>query len=139
MFEKIFKLSERNTDIKTEVVAGVTTFMTMAYILILQPLFMSHAGMDFGAVTVVTILVTAIFTLFMAFYSNLPFVLAPAMGSNAFMAYTLVLGGIVTWQTALGMVFISGIVFLLLTVLGLREVIVKMIPKSLKLSIGAIW
>ncbi len=138
MLERLFKLSERNTDIKTEVVAGVTTFMTMAYILILQPLFMSKAGMDFGAVTVVTILLTAAFTLFMAFYTNLPFALAPAMGSNAFLAFTLVLGGIVNWQTAIGMVFISGIAFLLLTVLGLREVIVKMIPKSLKLAIGAL-
>ena len=138
MLEKIFKLSERNTTVKTEIIAGVTTFMTMAYILILQPLFMSKAGMDFGAVTVVTILLTSVFTLFMAFYTNLPFALAPAMGSNAFMAFTLVLGGIVNWQTAIGMVFISGTVFLLLTVFGLREVIVKMIPKSLKIAIGAL-
>ena len=138
MLERIFKLSERNTTVKTEVIAGVTTFMTMAYILILQPLFMSKAGMDFGAVTVVTILLTSVFTLFMGLYTNLPFALAPAMGSNAFMAFTLVLGGVVNWQTAIGMVFISGVVFLLLTVLGLREVIVKMIPKSLKLAIGAL-
>ena len=138
MLEKLFKLSERETNVKTEVIAGVSTFMTMAYILILQPLFMSKAGMDFGAVTVVTIILTAVFTLFMAFYTNLPFALAPAMGSNAFFSFTLVLGGIVTWEQALGMVFISGVLFLLLTVLGLRELIVKMIPKNLKLAIGAL-
>ena len=138
MLDKLFKLSDRNTDVKTEVIAGISTFMTMAYILILQPLFMSKAGMDFGAVTVVTILSTAVFTLFMAFYTNLPFALAPAMGSNAFFAFTLVLGGIVTSEQALGMVFISGVLFLILTLLGLRELIVKMIPKNLKLAIGAL-
>ncbi|QZY56067.1 NCS2 family permease [Crassaminicella profunda] len=135
--ERIFKLKERHTDIRTEVTAGLTTFMTMAYILIVQPSFMKAAGMDVGAVTVVTALLSGIFTLFMAFYTNLPFALAPAMGSNAFFAFTLVAGGLVTWQQGLGMVFISGIIFLLLTFLGLREVIVKLIPKNIKLAIGA--
>lgn len=93
--------------------------------------------MDVGAVTVVTAILSAIFSLFMGLYTNLPFALAPAMGSNAFFAFTLVAGGVVSWQTGLGMVFISGVVFLLLSVLGLREVIVKLIPKNVKLAIGA--
>lgn len=93
--------------------------------------------MDVGAVTVVTAILSAIFSLFMGLYANLPFALAPAMGSNAFFAFTLVAGGVVSWQTGLGMVFISGVVFLLLSVLGLREVIVKLIPKNVKLAIGA--
>ncbi len=111
--------------------------MTMAYILVVQPSFMGAAGMDVGAVTVVTAILSAIFSLFMGLYANLPFALAPAMGSNAFFAFTLVAGGVVSWQTGLGMVFISGVVFLLLSVLGLREVIVKLIPKNVKLAIGA--
>ncbi|MDB2087235.1 NCS2 family permease [Clostridium paraputrificum] len=117
--------------------AGIVTFMTMAYILVVQPSFMGAAGMDVGAVTVVTAILSAIFSLFMGLYANLPFALAPAMGSNAFFAFTLVAGGVVSWQTGLGMVFISGVVFLLLSVLGLREVIVKLIPKNVKLAIGA--
>lgn len=111
--------------------------MTMAYILVVQPSFMGAAGMDVGAVTVVTAILSAIFSLFMGLYTNLPFALAPAMGSNAFFAFTLVAGGVVSWQTGLGMVFISGVIFLLLSVLGLREVIVKLIPKNVKLAIGA--
>ncbi|WP_287619483.1 NCS2 family permease [Clostridium sp.] len=105
--------------------------------LVVQPSFMGAAGMDVGAVTVVTAILSAIFSLFMGLYTNLPFALAPAMGSNAFFAFTLVAGGVVSWQTGLGMVFISGVVFLLLSVLGLREVIVKLIPKNVKLAIGA--
>ena len=136
MLEKLFKLSQHKTNVKTEVAAGITTFMTMAYILIVQPTFMSAAGMDIGAVTVVTALLSAIFSILMGLYTNLPFVLAPAMGSNAFFAYTLVAGGIVSWQTALGMVFISGVLFILLTALGLREVIVSLIPKNVKLAIS---
>lgn len=136
MMEKIFNFKERNTNVKTEITAGITTFMTMAYILVLQPMFMGAAGMDFGAVTVVTAILSAIFSIFMGIYTNLPFALAPAMGSNAFFAYTLVAGGIVNWETGLGMVFISGVIFIILTVLGLREVIVNLIPKNIKYSIG---
>ncbi|WP_207644580.1 NCS2 family permease [Clostridium nigeriense] len=134
--EKIFKFKERNTNIKTEVTAGITTFMTMAYILVLQPMFMSAAGMDVGAVTVVTAMLSAVFSIFMGIYTNLPFALAPAMGSNAFFAYTLVAGGVVNWETGLGMVFISGVIFILLTIFGLREVIVNLIPKNIKYAIG---
>lgn len=133
---KIFKFKERNTNVKTEITAGITTFMTMAYILVLQPMFMGAAGMDVGAVTVVTAILSAVFSIFMGIYTNLPFALAPAMGSNAFFAYTLVAGGIVNWETGLGMVFISGVIFIILTVLGLREVIVNLIPKNIKYSIG---
>lgn len=136
MLEKFFKLEKHGTNVKTEVTAGITTFMTMAYILVVQPMFMSAAGMDVGAVTVVTAVLGAVFSIFMGLYTNLPFALAPAMGSNAFFAYTLVAGGIVDWQTGLGMVFISGIAFIILTVLGLREVIVNLIPKNIKYAIG---
>ena len=136
MIEKLFKLKERDTNIKTEVTAGITTFMTMAYILVLQPMFMGAAGMDVGAVTVVTAILSAVFSIFMGLYTNLPFALAPAMGSNAFFAYTLVAGGVVNWETGLGMVFISGVVFILLTIFGLREVIVNLIPKNIKYAIG---
>lgn len=111
MLEKFFKLEKHGTNVKTEVTAGITTFMTMAYILVIQPMFMSAAGMDVGAVTVVTAVLGAVFSIFMGLYINLPFALAPAMGSNAFFAYTLVAGGIVDWQTDLRMVFISGIAF----------------------------
>lgn len=135
--EKTFKLKEHNTNVKTEVMAGITTFMTMAYILVVHPFFMSTAGMDIGAVTTITALFTGVFTLLMALYTNLPYALAPAMGSNAFFAFTLVAGGIVTWEVGLGMVFVSGAIFVLLTVFGLREVIVKMVPKNIKLAIGA--
>lgn len=136
MLERLFKLKDHKTNVKTEIAAGITTFMTMAYILIVQPTFMSAAGMDIGAVTVVTALLSAVFSILMGLYTNLPFVIAPAMGSNAFFAYTLVAGGIVSWQTALGMVFISGVLFILLTVLGLREVIVSLIPKNVKHAIS---
>lgn len=137
MLERLFKLKENKTNVKTEVVAGIVTFMTMAYILMLQPMFMESAGMDYGAVTVATALISAIFTFIMGVYTNLPFALAPAMGSNAFFAYTLVQGGIVNWQTAMGMVFISGVLFLILSILGLREMIVKTIPKNIKFAISA--
>lgn len=136
MIEKLFKLKENNTSVRTEVTAGITTFMTMAYILVVQPMFMGAAGMDVGAVTVVTAILGAVFSIFMGIYTNLPFALAPAMGSNAFFAYTLVSAGVVTWETGLGIVFISGVAFLILTVLGLREVIVNLIPKNVKYAIG---
>ncbi|MGL5693764.1 MAG: NCS2 family permease [Peptostreptococcaceae bacterium] len=136
MLENLFKLKQHNTDVKTEITAGITTFMTMAYILVVQPMFMGAAGMDVGAVTVVTAILAAVFSIFMGLYTNLPFALAPAMGSNAFFAYTLVAGGIVTWETGLGMVFISGVAFIVLTLLGLREVIVNLIPKNIKYAIG---
>lgn len=134
--ESFFNLKDRNTSIKTELTAGVATFMTMAYILAVQPSLMAAAGMDVGAVTVATALISGIFSIFMGLYANLPFALAPAMGSNIVFAYTLVASGQATWQQGLGMTFISGCVFILLTILGLREVIVKSIPKNVKIAIG---
>ncbi|MCR1899726.1 NCS2 family permease [Irregularibacter muris] len=137
LLEKVFQLSKHNTNVRTEMTAGVTTFMTMGYVLIVQSNMMADAGMDSGAVTTVTALLAGVFTLIMGLYANLPFALAPAMGSNAFFAYTLVAGGMVTWQEGLGMVFVSGIIFLGLTLLGLREMIVKFIPKNVKIAIGS--
>ncbi|MGL5100177.1 MAG: NCS2 family permease, partial [Fusobacteriaceae bacterium] len=134
--DSFFKLSENNTSVTTEITAGITTFMTMAYILIVQPLFMSAAGMDTGAVTIVTALLSAVFSIIMGLYTNRPFAMAPAMGGNAFFAYTLVSTGMVTWEIGIGMVFLSGIGFLLLTLLGLREIIVRAIPRNLKFAIG---
>ena len=134
--DSYFQLSRYNTTISTEITAGITTFMTMAYILIVQPLFMNAAGMDVKAVTIVTALLSAAFSIVMGLYTNRPFAMAPAMGGNAFFAYTLVAGGMVNWQIAMGMVFLSGIGFLILTVFGLRELIVEAIPRNLKFAIG---
>lgn len=134
--DSYFQLSKYNTNISTEITAGITSFMTMAYILIIQPMFMSAAGMNVQAVTIVTAVLSAFFSILMGLYTNRPFVMAPAMGSNAFFAYTLVAGGMVTWQVAMGMVFLSGIIFLLLTIFGLRGLIVEAIPKNLKFAIG---
>ncbi|MGL5355529.1 MAG: NCS2 family permease [Cetobacterium sp.] len=134
--DSYFQLSNYNTTISTEITAGITTFMTMAYILIVQPMFMSAAGMDVKAVTIVTALLSAVFSIVMGLYTNRPFAMAPAMGGNAFFAYTLVAGGLVSWEVAMGMVFLSGIGFLLLTIFGLRGLIVEAIPKNLKFAIG---
>lgn len=131
-----FKLDTFNTSIGTEITAGLTTFMTMAYILIVQPTFMKDAGMDIKAVTVVTAILSAAFSIIMGLYTNRPFAMAPAMGGNAFFAYTLVASGMVDWQTAMGMVFFSGVGFLILTIFGLRGLIVEAIPKNLKYAIG---
>ena len=109
--ERTFKLSEHNTDVKTEVLAGITTFMTMAYILVVNPMILADAGMDKGAVFVATALAAAIATFVMGFLANYPFALAPGMGLNAFFAYTVVLGMGYTWQFALMAVFIEGIIF----------------------------
>ncbi len=134
--EKLFKLQQRGTNIKTEVIAGVTTFLTMAYILIVNPLILSDAGMDMGAVFTATALSSAIATLVMAFAANLPFALAPGMGLNAFLAYTVVLGMGYSWQLALTAVFVEGIIFILLTIFNIREAIVNCIPANLKKAIS---
>ncbi|MGL5126098.1 MAG: NCS2 family permease [Fusobacteriaceae bacterium] len=136
ILDNYFKLSENHTSVSTEITAGITTFMTMAYILIVQPMFMNAAGMDTKAVTIVTAILSAIFSIVMGLYTNRPFAMAPAMGGNAFLAYTLVASGAVTWEVGMGMVFLSGIGFLLLTIFGLREIIVTAIPKNLKFAIG---
>ncbi|SMP44383.1 NCS2 family permease [Anoxynatronum buryatiense] len=134
--EKTFKLKEHHTDTKTEILAGITTFMTMAYILIVNPLILSDAGMDFGAVFTATALSSIIATLVMAFYANYPFALAPGMGLNAFFAYGIVLGMGYSWQMALAAVFIEGIIFILLTMFNVREAIVKAIPLNLKHAVS---
>lgn len=134
--EKTFKLKEHHTDTKTELLAGVTTFMTMAYILIVNPLILSDAGMDFGAVFTATAVSSIIATLVMAFYANYPFALAPGMGLNAFFAYGIVLGMGYSWEMALAAVFIEGLIFIALTLLNVREAIVKAIPINLKHAVS---
>lgn len=136
--DKFFRISERNSTISTELGAGLATFMTMSYILVVHPMLLSDANMPTKAVYTVTALSTFIFTFLMGIYAKLPFALAPAMGSNAFFAYTLVASGQFTWQQGLALNFISGIIFLVLSIFSFREVIVKFIPKSLKLGIGAV-
>ncbi len=134
--EKLFKLKEHNTSVKTEVVAGVTTFLTMAYILIVNPQILSNTGMDMGGVFTATALSAAIATLVMAFAANLPFALAPGMGLNAFFAFTVVLTMGYSWQFALTAVFLEGIIFIILTLLNVREAIINCIPANVKRAIS---
>ena len=134
--EKFFKLREHGTNVKTEFLAGVTTFMTMAYILAVNPLILSAAGMDAGAVFVATALSACLGTLIMAFSSNYPFVLAPGMGLNAFFAYTVVGQMGYSWQVALGAVFLEGILFLILSLTNVREAIFNCIPPALKFGVS---
>ncbi|SKC54181.1 NCS2 family permease [Maledivibacter halophilus] len=137
MIEGFFKLSKNNTNVKTEIMAGITTFMTMAYILVVNPLTLKDAGMNFGAVFTATALSAVIATLVMAFVANLPFALAPGMGLNAFFAYTVVLGSLqVSWEFALTAVFLEGIIFIILTFLNVREAIINAIPLSLKKAVS---
>ncbi|WP_455538793.1 NCS2 family permease [Terrisporobacter sp.] len=135
--EKIFKLKEHNTDVKTEVMAGTTIFMTMAYILVVNPMVLSASGMDYGAVFVATALSAAIATFFMGILANYPIGLAPGMGLNVFFANTIVLQMGYSWQFALMAVFIEGIIFILLTVTSLREKIIECIPLNLKFAVTA--
>ena len=152
--DSFFKLSENSTDVKTEIMAGITTFVTMAYIIFVNPSILKLAGMNqqgalgdaaagigfedpiVGAVFVATCIAAAIGTLVMGLFANLPFGLAPGMGLNAFFTYGVVLGLGYTWQEALAAVFISGILFIILTITGLREAIVNALPDSLKRAIG---
>ncbi|WP_352426307.1 NCS2 family permease [Aminomonas paucivorans] len=134
--EKRFHLRERGTDVRTEALAGATTFMTMAYIIFVNPGILSKAGMPFGPVMVATCLASALASLLMAFLANYPIALAPGMGLNAFFAFTVVLGMGVSWQVALAAVFLEGILFILLTLTRLREAVVNTIPLSLKLGIS---
>ena len=134
--EKFFKLKEKNTDVKTEVIAGFTTFMTMAYILAVNPRILGAAGMDAGAVFTATALASAIASFFMAILANLPFVLSAGMGLNAYFSYTVVLGMGYSWETALAAVFVEGIIFILLSLTNVREAIFNAIPKSLKVAVA---
>lgn len=134
MLERLFQLRERNTDVRTEVIAGVTTFLTAAYIVFVNPAILSQTGMDKGALTTVTCLVAGAATLLMALWANAPLMMAPGMGLNAFFTYSLVIGQKVPWQTALGVVFISGALFLVLTWFGLRERLARAIPTTLRIA-----
>ena len=136
MLEKIFKLSENKTDVKTEILAGITTFMTMAYILAVNPSILSAAGMDSGAVFTATALAAFIGTLLMAALANYPFALAPGMGLNAYFAYTVVIGMGYSWQYALTAVFAEGIVFIVLSLTNVREAIFNAIPLNLKSAVS---
>lgn len=137
MLEKFFKLSENKTNVKTEVLAGITTFMTMAYILAVNPDILSATGMDKHAVFTATALSAFIATIVMALVARLPFALAPGMGLNAFFAFTVVLTMGYSWQFALTAVFLEGIIFLLLTIFNIRELIVNAIPLTLKHAVSA--
>lgn len=134
--DNYFKLTENQTDVKTEVIAGITTFITMAYILFVNPDILSVAGMDFNAVFLATTLSAAVGTLIMGFYANIPFAQAPGMGLNAFFTFSVVITLGYTWEQALAIVFLSGILFILLTITGARTAIINAIPASLKHAIG---
>ena len=136
MLEKVFKLSENKTDAKTEILAGITTFMTMAYILAVNPSILSATGMDSGAVFTATALAAFIGTLLMAIFANYPFALAPGMGLNAYFAYTVVLGMGYSWEYALTAVFAEGIIFILLSATNVREAIFNTIPQNLKAAVS---
>lgn len=137
MFEKVFKLKEHNTTVRTEIIGGITTFFAMAYIIFVNPSYLSQAGMDSNAVMVATCLGAAIGTLLTAFMANVPFAQAPGMGLNAFFTFTVCMGMGFTWQQALTIVLISGVLFLIIAVSPLRKMIINSIPACLKSAIGA--
>ena len=137
MLEKLFAFNPKETTVRTEVTAGITTFLTMAYILAVNPNILGETGMDKGALFTTTVLMSALPTIFMGLYAKLPLALAPGMGLNAFFAYTVCLVMGYSWQFALTAVFLEGLVFLLLTVTNLREKIVDVIPNALKNAISA--
>ena len=136
MLSKYFGLSEKQTNFKIELVAGLTTFLTMAYIIFVNPAILSQAGMDKQALIIATCIVTAIITIITGLFSNAPIAMAPGMGLNAFLSYSLVKAGEITWQTALGVVFLSGLLCFVLTLLGLRKRLVEAIPVSLVSAIS---
>lgn len=137
MLEKIFKIKERDSKVSIEVVAGITTFLSMAYILFVNPEMLANTGMNKEAVFVSTALAAMIGTLIMALYANYPVAQAPGMGMNAFFTFTVVLGYGYSWQQALFAIFVSGIIFLLISLSGIRELIINAIPKSLKYAVSA--
>src|SRR6188474_3181286 len=135
MLQQLFKLDQHQTTVGREVQAGLTTFAAMAYILAVNPAILANTGMDKGALVTVTALTAAIATTIMALLTNYPIALAPGMGINAFFTFTIVLGIGVPWTEALGMVFVNGVIFLLLSVTGVREKIIAAIPHSLKIAV----
>ena len=132
-----FKLEENGTTIRQEIIAGTATFLTMAYIIVVNPLILKDAGMDFGAVFTATILAAVIGTSIMGFWANWPVAMAPGMGLNAFFTYGVVLGMGHSWQLALGAVFCSGILFIILSATKFRQWVIEAVPKSLRLGVGA--
>jgi AGZA family xanthine/uracil permease-like MFS transporter len=136
VLDRLFRLSENGTSVRTEVLAGLTTFLTMAYIVFVQPALLASAGMDFGAVLVATCVSSAVATLLMAWFANYPIAVAPAMGHNFFFAYGVVIAMKVPWQIALGGVAVAGIIFILTAGIGLRERLITAIPDSLKHAIA---
>jgi AGZA family xanthine/uracil permease-like MFS transporter len=137
LLDRFFGLTEHETDLRTELIAGITTFLTMVYIVFVNPQILGNAGMDKGAVFVATCIAAAVSSLVMGLYANYPIALAPGMGLNAFFAFTVVLGYKYTWQQALAGVFCSGVLFFLISIFRLREYIINSIPKNLKLAISA--
>jgi AGZA family xanthine/uracil permease-like MFS transporter len=135
--KRYFDLEAKRTTVRTELLAGLATFLTMAYIIVVNPDILSKGGMDFGAVFVATVLAAAIGTLIMGLWANWPVALAPGMGLNAYFTFSVILGLNQTWEVALGAVFLGGVLVLILSLTGLREWIINSIPKSLKLGIGA--
>jgi len=134
---RVFELARNGSDVRTEAIAGLTTFLTMVYIVFVNPAILGNAGMDKGAVFTATCIAAAASTIVMALYANYPIALAPGMGLNAFFAFTVVLADKYTWQQALAGVFCSGVIFLLISLFRLREYIINSIPKNLKLAISA--
>ena len=137
MLDRYFGLSQQGTDVRTEFIAGVTTFLTMVYIIFVNPIILGKAGMDQGAVFVATCVAAAVSTLVMALYANYPIALAPGMGINAFFAFTVVLTYKYTWQQALAAVFCSGVLFFLISVFRIRQYVIDAIPQNLKLAVSA--
>jgi adenine/guanine/hypoxanthine permease len=137
VLKRYFGLSQQGTDVRTEFIAGVTTFLTMVYIVFVNPIILGKAGMDQGAVFVATCVAAAVSTLVMAFYANYPIALAPGMGINAFFAFTIVLTYKYTWQQALAAVFCSGVLFFLISVFPIRQYVIDSIPQNLKLAVSA--
>jgi AGZA family xanthine/uracil permease-like MFS transporter len=135
--ESLFRINERQSSVRNELVAGLTTFLAMAYITVVNPSILSDAGMDFGAVFVATCIAAAFGSILMGLLGNYPIAQAPGMGQNAFFTYAVVLGMGHTWQTALGAVFISGLIFIVLSILPVREWLINAIPRNLKLGISA--
>ena len=137
MLKRLFGFNPQETTIRTEIMAGVTTFLTMAYILAVNPNILGETGMDKGALFTTTVLMAGLSTLFMGLYAKLPLALAPGMGLNAFFAYTVCMVMGYSWQFALTAVFLEGLIFILLTITNLREKIVDVIPSTLKQTISA--
>src|ERR1700754_4023020 len=135
--DRYFGLTENGTNVRTEFIAGLTTFLTMVYIVFLNPQILANAGMDKGAVFVATCIAAAVSTLVMGLYAKYPIALAPGMGLNAFFTFTVVLAHKYTWQQALAAVFCSGALFFLISVFRIREYVINAIPRNLKLAISA--